>query len=277
MLAATFKDPQLEQEINENGYVVIPGFLPEEDVQKLLAVYRGSHNERVIGCWNSLYDLPTGSGAELSAEITAVAKPHLAKLFDNWQFPIALFIVKNPGQEHASLVHRDDTMHNEDEVQYRQCWVPLVDLTPENGALYMVPRSHKLFTDSRPMFAKWPYENLRPRLEKEFVTLYAKAGDLIVYLDKTLHGSYKNVGSETRPVFQGGIMHKDAVPLYTRYVAERNEVDIYQVDPEFFFNKEYMNPVIDPKYPLIRTEKYQPTEITEAELEDFFAVADVAK
>ena len=270
MLAATFKNPAFEQELNDNGFVVILGFLPQEDIDRLLTLYKANHNERVIGCWNSLYDLPVGAGADLSAQIREVTEPHLDKLFNDWKFPSALFIVKNPGQEHESLVHRDDTVFDEEQVQYRQCWVPLIDLTTENGALYMVPKSHKLFTDSRPMFAKWPYEHLRPRLEQEFEVLYAKAGDLVVYLEKTLHGSFKNVSNETRPVFQGGVIHKDVRPLYTRYVAERNEVENYEVDMQFFFNKEYMNPVIDKKYPLVKVEKYTTTEITEAQLDEFF-------
>lgn len=272
MLIPTFKNPVYEQELNDNGFIVIPGFLPQEDIDKLLAVYKRNHNERVIGCWNSLYDLPTGQGADISSQIRATAEPHLDKLFNDWSFPSALFIVKNPGQEHESLVHRDDSVFDENEVQYRQCWVPLVDLTPENGALYMVPRSHQLFTDSRPMFAKWPYEHLRPRLEREFHTLYAKAGDLVVYLEKTLHGSYKNVSNNTRPVFQGGVIHKDARPLFSRYIPERNEVEIYEVDSQFFFDKEYMNPLINPKYPLARVEKYHVTEITEEKIDSFWGV-----
>ena len=120
------------------------------------------------------------------------------------------------------------------------------------------------------MFAQWPYNHLRPRLEKEFLPVYPKAGDLVVYLDKTLHGSFKNISSDTRPVFQGGIMHKDATPLYTKYVEERNEVESYEVDTNFFFNKEFNKPFIDKKYPLIRTEKYKRTEITEDDLDRYY-------
>lgn len=276
MLIPKFKDPALEQELTERGYVVIPGFLSPEDVDRLLTLYHASHQEREIGCWNSLYDLPTGAGADLSAQIRTVAEPRLDEYFMDWKFPSALFIVKNPGRGHESLVHRDDSVFDEEQVQYRQCWVPLVDLTETNGALYVVPRSHKLFTDSRPMFAKWPYEHLRPRLEQEFETLYAKAGDLVVYLERTLHGSPLNVGDEPRPVFQGGVIHRDAEPLYSRYIADRNEVDYYQVDTAFFHNKEYMKPVIDPKYPLVRTEPYTVTEITEADLDAFFGEKVVA-
>lgn len=272
MLAATFIDPKLEEEITENGFVVIPNFLPKEEIDYLLDVYKQNHKEREIGCWNSLYDLPIGSGAEISEKITALAKPHFEKLFKDWKFPVALFIVKNPGQGHESIVHRDDSIHDEEKVQYRQCWVPLVDITDTNGVLYVVPKSHKIFTDTRPFFAKWPYYHLTDRLKHEFLPIYAKAGDLVIYLERTLHGSFENVSNETRPVFQGGIMHKDAIPVYMRYKEDKGLVELYEVDMNFFLNKEYNNMTIDTtKYPLIRTEKYLNKEITEADLDKFYA------
>ncbi len=277
MLAATFIDSKLEEEINDKGFVVIPNFIPKNEIEYLLNLYKENHKEKIIGCWNSLYDLPIGNGFTISEKITDLVNPYLQNLFKDWKFPVALFIVKNPGQNHESLIHRDDSMHDEEKIQYRQCWVPLVDITADNGALYVIPKSHKLFTDPRPMFAKWPYEHLRTRLEKEFLPIYVKAGDLIVYLDKTLHGSYKNVSSETRPVFQGGIMHKDATPLFTRYIKERNEVESYEVDTKFFFNKEFNKPVIDKKYPLVKTEKYKTTEITEADIDSYYGAFQLSR
>lgn len=271
MLAPKFKDPEIENRINEDGYVVIKGFLPQIEIEKITNIYKASHQECEVGCWNSLYDLPLGHGKEISATVTEIVKPYLDKLFQDYDFPVALFISKNPGQGHESLVHRDDSMHNENEFQYRQCWVPIVDINKENGTLYVVPKSHKLFTDERPMFAKWPYTHLRPRLEKEFVNLYPKAGDLVVYFEKTLHGSYLNSTNESRPVFQGGVIHKDAQSQFTRYIPERNEVERYAVDFEFFLNKEYLNPQIDPKYPLIASEPYQVTKITEEDVNRFYS------
>lgn len=270
MLKPTFKDPQLENEVNEKGYIIIPGFLPKEKVDELYQLYKTHHHESEIGCWNSVYDLPVGKGKVISDALVKAAEPYLAKYFDNWKFPTAIFIVKNPGQNHESLIHRDDSMHDETQVEYRQCWVPLVDITKENGTLYVVPKSHKLFTDERPMFAPWAHAHLGKRLEKEFVYLYPKAGDLVVYFDKTLHGSLKNTTSETRPVFQGGLMHKDAEPLFTRYNAAKNQVESYSVDPDFFFQKEFTKEDISGKYPLIKTAPYQPLQLTEADVDDFF-------
>jgi len=270
MLTAKFINHQTETEINQNGFVIIPGFLPNEQVEKILSLYKSSHKEREIGCWNSLYNLPHLEGKEISTNITQLVTPFLDVLIEDYKFPVALFISKNPGQGHESLLHRDDSMHYEDQVQYRQCWVPLVDITPDNGPLYIVPKSHLLFKDERPMFAPWPYAHLRNRLEKEFVFLYPKAGDLVVYFEKTLHGSTINQTDVSRPVFQGGLMHKDAEPQFTRYIPERNEVERYAVDYDFFFNKEYTNELINPKYRLISNEKYVVTEIAQSDVDTFF-------
>jgi hypothetical protein len=270
MLKPEFKDELLEEQINHQGYVVIPGFLSSEQLYELQALYRASHSESACGCWNSIYDLPTGQGKAISDVITSTIKPNIEALFKDCNMPVAIFIVKNPGQGHESLVHRDDTMHDETKAQYRQCWVPLVDIIPENGPLYVVPRSHTLFTDERPMFAPWPFEHLRSRLEQEFHTLYPKAGDLVVYFEKTLHGSFLNHSNETRPVFQGGVMHKDATPWFTRLVPERSEVLSFEVDYDFFFNKGFLDNDIERKYPLVRTETYAPRCITEDELDMFY-------
>ncbi len=56
MLAPRFIDPVLEEEMNENGFIVIHNFLPEIDVKYLLDLYNTHHKERTIGCWNSLYE-----------------------------------------------------------------------------------------------------------------------------------------------------------------------------------------------------------------------------
>jgi hypothetical protein len=271
MLAAKFKNPKWESEIEEKGYVVIPNFLSPEKVKMLYELYHENHHERSIGCWNSLYDLPTGAGHNISEKIRTIVNPNLDALFKDWKFPSALFIVKNPGCNHESLVHRDDSINDETQTQYRQCWVPLVDITKENGALYVVPKSHKLFTDQRPMFAPWHYTHLRSRLEKEFVTLYPKAGDLVVYLEKTLHGSYLNISNETRPVFQGGIMHKDAGLTYTRYIPSTNKVESYEVDQQFFFRKDYLKPEVDKQYRLLKVEDYASKEISEEEVDAFYS------
>jgi hypothetical protein len=271
MLIPTFKDESLEKELNENGYVVIPGFLKKEEVDLLLSTYNANHTERDLPFWNSHNDLPHESGVAISDQIKALMQSGLDNLFNDWSFPFAQFIVLNPTRKHQFTVHRDDSIFDEKKVQYRQLWMPLIDLSPENGVLYMVPKSHKLFTDKKPSMIKWPYEYLIPSLEPEYRTIYAKAGDLFIWIDKTLHGSYENLSDHSRPAFQGGVIHKDARPLFYRYRPEHDTVETYQVDALFFLNKEYLYPESFAKYPLLNTEKYSYKHITPQEVKEFFA------
>jgi hypothetical protein len=271
MLIPTFKDEALEKEMNENGFVVIPRFLKKEGIDHLMSIYQANKPEGALSFWNSHNDLPHVSGLEISDQIRSMMEPGLDKLFNDWMFPFAQFIVLNPTGEHKFRIHRDDTIFDEEKVQYRQLWMPLVDLTTTNGALYIVPKSHKLFTDKMPSMIQWPYEYLIPSLEPEYRTIYAKAGDLIIWTDKTLHGSTENISDQGRPVCQGGIIHRDARPLFCRYRPEHDDVETYQVDTLFFRDKEYLNPGAFAKYPLLKTEKYSYKQISDNDVKEFFA------
>ena len=85
-----------------------------------------------------------------------------------------------------------------------------------------------------------------------------------------MHGSFANISSYPRPAFTGGIIHKKANILYAKYIEERGEVESYEVDSAFYYGKEFQNPIVDKKYPLIKTEKYKVKEITSLDLDKFF-------
>ena len=90
----------------------------------------------------------------------------------------------------------------------------------------MVPKNHQLFMECLPIFSIWPSAHLSPKLKKDFFSVRAKAGDMIVYLEKTLHGSYPNEILETRPVFHGSVIHKKAKIQYIRLTESQDEVEI---------------------------------------------------
>ena len=270
MLKAVFKNPELEREMNENGYLVIRNFLNPDEVQFLYDLYKKNSNDSEVGCWNSLYHLPVGKGKEISQTAVHVLEKKMQEICMDAVFPVAFYITKNPNCGHVSHVHRDDTMFKEEEDQYRQCWIPLVDINKENGALFVVPKSHKLFTSERPMFGPWGYEFLRERLSYEFEFLYVNAGDLIVYFDKTLHGSFLNTTTEARPALQGAILHKDSKPCFTRYEEQTGEMEYYEVTNDFFYNKEYESKDLQSKYKLVDKRPYILKKITEKEVDDFY-------
>jgi hypothetical protein len=279
MLAPTFKQKRLEQEINEDGFVHIPGFFSKEEIDYLLRLYESSHitssQDNIF--WNSTTHLPNEHGTTVSQKIIEVARPRFEQLFNDWEFPVANFMAKNPVAESECPIHRDHSIFIEDQFQYRNIWVPLIDVDESNGTLFVVPKSHLLFTECLPMFSVWPYSHLAKRLEKEFHALRAKAGDLVVYLERTLHGSYPNQAVKPRPAFHGGIIHKDASIRYIRQTEDEDEIEIYAVDTNFFAHKEFDNPDFKKKYQLVERRKYQRNQVSEEMVNQFYHEADKGK
>ena len=154
MKASTFKDPALEQQIEENGYAIVPNFLNAEEVAFLKSYYESlhTHHDPNMNMWNSLWDVPSERRIEVSDTILKVVQPHMEATFDNWKSPVGTFMSKCRGDQSICTAHRDYSILEEHKYQYRNLWVPLVDITEQNGALYVFKGSHKVFTNILPMF-----------------------------------------------------------------------------------------------------------------------------
>ena len=77
---------------------------------------------------------------------------------------------------------------------------------------------------------------------KYATVVYPKAGDLVVYRDKCLHGSFTNQSDQYRPVVHYGSLHTDAKLCY--YYRDRTKLDspveVYSVSEDFYFNHDFM-------------------------------------
>ena len=126
--------------------------------------------------------------------VEAVLGPDI-ELFMNGQC-----VYKEPVGGHPKHLHQDSAYfeHKFDGPMASLNYV--VDTTLENGALYVVPGSHKLgqlkhvdtFSHLGLDEDEWPWEAALP--------IEGKAGDSIFFHVKTIHGSQENHGKAPRPV-----------------------------------------------------------------------------
>jgi ectoine hydroxylase-related dioxygenase (phytanoyl-CoA dioxygenase family) len=80
-----------------------------------------------------------------------------------------------------------------------QLWVPLIDTTPENGALIVVERSHRDATWVRPHDFQHPLRNASlEQLPPEARSLSLAAGQGIAFTNRTIHGSPPNMSASDR-------------------------------------------------------------------------------
>ncbi len=264
LLKATFKNEIYEKTISENGFVAVRNFLSPEKTSTLLALYKQHHAiaESDAGMWNSMYNLSKDIAPQISQSILATITPELNDLFESYAAPVASFMSKNPNELGICDLHRDFSILDESKFEYRNVWIPLVDITLQNGALYALAGSHKIFNYPLPMFCKWPYSHLQDKLDKHIDVFTVKAGDMVVYSDRTLHGSYLNKSQTSRPVIHLGALHPEYELAYY-YLGPDNVVKIFEVPYSFFFENNFGDQT--GRFPLLRSFLFEPPVINDLE------------
>lgn len=269
MTAPYFKDPYIEDRFNDQGYISIPNFLNENEVREMRSLYSSIHEEKHSmhsGVWTSWHDSNYNRAKEVSQSIRSLLTPKLDTIFYDAEAPHAAFLSKYAGENTFCELHRDFSVLNEEEFEYRNLWIPLIDINEQNGALFILPHSHKILGEELPIKQPWAYIEHIPTLMKYVKTFYPKAGDLLVYKDKTAHGSFKNLTNDTRPVLLFAVIPKGIQTFF--YYLNGNEVEVYEVSPDYFLRHDLSQPPLDRKP--IRTYPYNNKKYNIAELEIFF-------
>ena len=113
--------------------------------------------------------------------------------------------------------------------------------------MFVLPKSHRYFTDITPVGAHWPYEKYWDIINKHVVTIYPKRGDLLVYDQNMIHGSWQNHSNMNRPVVMTGLLHRDFELLYYKIEPDTSEMIItaYKVNPDFYLDSTNFSSVKD--------------------------------
>jgi hypothetical protein len=270
---AELKDADSERRLNQDGFIIIRNFLNTIEVTELLALYKNHHPQASPekGMWNSLYDISPEQGLSISEKILIILRPRLAELFVSYYAPVGTFMSKNCNANSTCDLHRDFSILNEKDFQYRNIWIPAISTNNNNGALYVLRGSHHVFDYMLPFFTKWPYTHMQSELFTMIETVDADAGDLVIYLDKTLHGSHINYSDDSRPVVHFGVLHPDVQLQFYQLDEKQENVLVYAVPFKFFFERDF--PAVAEKYTLLEEFKFNPpvleTETVMAMLKTF--------
>lgn len=194
------------------GYLVLPGFVRAEEVDALreevfdVLEANGVSREQLSKATDSKDKLRQCSqylaGSRLDALINSPATLAVAsRLIGGKAYRYLPFTaVKSAGGGGAFDYHQDNNYTNHDPaVGSINIWVSLVDMTPQNGCLEVVPRSHlngqipsRDVGDGHRMLDVDPLTLLPVRMN---------AGDAIAFTRWTVHGSGKNTTNEPRVAY----------------------------------------------------------------------------
>lgn len=241
----TFKDRGIRESFDRDGYAIFRG-LATHLVPDLLAVYQGMLSELPES--DPYFKVPmTGTNcigslplrARILASVGQIIEPAVSSVIDNFRLIGAGFRVKQVGPDSELPLHQDPTQVDEERAWLMNIIVPIIDTNVDNGALKVVPGSHKIMRQLRSLDLEDRAEtmNLDAVIEPLVETIPMQAGDAIFYLQSILHGSGPNLTPNARPLVLGTLMERSTpVTVYFRKPNQPRMFDRYEV-PDNYFNQ----------------------------------------
>lgn len=235
-----FSNPEHQAFFEKNGFLKINA-LDEKDVKELKDFLFESGIKKVTeyGFYVGMDHEDKALVAQMMDKIGSVAMPKLTSFLKDYQLITASYVIKDPNPKGVVPPHQDWTFV-EDEIQHCSvtCWIALVDTNMENGCMGVIKGSHKFFNSVRPspspqvpsplakhMFSMFPYFELLPM----------KAGEALIFDNRTFHSSPPNITNEPRLAVGLSFTQKEAqLRHYYCKPGTKDTLLKYRIDPAFF-------------------------------------------
>jgi ectoine hydroxylase-related dioxygenase (phytanoyl-CoA dioxygenase family) len=227
-----FQDPSLQAQFERDGYLLVP-FLTTGEVEQLKGHYQQNFSASPSHFYSSTFIEEDARKAAIHQPIQELLKPRVDQLFTDHQSLGSSFLVKPPGTGGKMQVHQDWTVVDEARFCSVTVWVPLVDTTPDNGAIRVLPGSHRFFQHPRGPSIPVVYEQLYEEIWPQMKVLEMKAGQAFIFNQALIHASNENRTDKDRIAVTYGLIPKEANLRFYHW-NEAGKVEEYDVAPHFF-------------------------------------------
>ncbi len=281
---ALFKDPQMQEQIDEKGFVTLP-FIGESELEELRSFYDEIHPEGAPGkiegihmtTWCEDYDYKM----KVANRLAQIYRKPCEAVFKNFRTLNNVFIVKNSGDT-PFKVHQDWNVVDEKENFAINVWIPLHDITINEGGLWVVEGSHKIKRHIRGSAYLFPdYSEFLDQLERSATSVNLKAGEAIVFYLNMIHGSPPNNGETERIATCFSVIPEDA-PLTIYFQKQAGDpLEVHEPSDDFMYNYKHLRTETFERAPTDSPEKILPSfvnsRITFSELENILPKTESKK
>jgi ectoine hydroxylase-related dioxygenase (phytanoyl-CoA dioxygenase family) len=236
-----FKDARLQEQFERDGYLLVD-LLNDSEVKELKEYYNTLNNDHIpfygfhVSLDNSNADFVSGVMNKIKSVITR----HADEIFKDYKIFTSSYVVKEKNPIGVVPPHQDWSFTEEDEgYTSATVWTALVDTDMLNGAMGVIVGSHRFFDHHRAspapqfktpldthVFSIFPYLKLLPM----------KAGQALIFDNRTVHASPPNISEGTRLAVGFGVTQADA-PLRHFYMqpgSDGKKLEKYEVDDYFY-------------------------------------------
>jgi ectoine hydroxylase-related dioxygenase (phytanoyl-CoA dioxygenase family) len=231
-----FKDKEIQERFDRDGYVVID-FVSPEEAKVIAEKFYEIHDSLPKGFYSDAFNPDDATKQSIFSHTESVFEKVIDEKFCGIKKMGSTFLCKSPGEEGLVDVHQDWSVVDESKYYSATIWVPTIDTTAENGALRVLPGSHLFFDTYRSPTLDFCYRDTSKTIWDHMVTVPMKAGQAFVLNHAVIHGSAPNMSDKERLAIAYGLIPEEA-SLVFYHKDEDNKVEKFEM-PDDFFQKYY--------------------------------------
>ncbi len=230
---AIFKNEQLNREFELNGFVVV-SLLNQEEISALNTAYQANLFNNPEGFYSTSFSENESIKLKLNNGINDIVKPKANEIFEPFKALGSCYLSKAPGAVGQMPIHQDWTVVDESLFDSITIWIPLQDVNEHNGAMQIIPGSHRFSNALRSPFFDNPLSDIESELRKDLQLVALKAGEAIIFSQALIHASPANQSTQARLAVTFGLIPEQA-DLYFYYKnPETQQAEKYNVPTSFF-------------------------------------------
>jgi len=271
---------ELERSFHKDGFVTIELLNKDEIEQlKLLIIDLNKGHIESSTLENSTYKLSYFNDDleykhRVFKELSVFFQPKVDKFLKGYKPLIINIFDKEPGVGEVPI-HQNWTFVDEDEYTSVSVWIPLIDVSHDNGTLEVVKGSHKVLCKFRSPTIPWVFDELNEQLKDKYLEPFEfSVGHAAIIDDGILHWSSDNKTAKVRTAIQLIMVPDDATPIHY-HSNEKGEADVIKVDKDFFMKFNNMRD-IPTGYPIIGKRKISIKKLNEDEFKEVVSVNNPA-
>lgn len=229
-----FKSQEHQDIFDKQGFIILPFLTPEEI--KILDNYFDDTHPNIVdnGFVSGSYSSDFNYKKKASDKIVEVFTRAYEQYFINYTPFGGAFLYKTPGNQSALAAHQDWTIVNEDTDVALNCWVPLCDITADNGPIMILPGSqyskHKaLRAPTLPFFFSGNDDVIMQQLEPMIVP----AGTAVILNQSVIHYSPANTSNHIRKAITAGVKSAGAQMYFHYKLPNENMLEVFEEDDDF--------------------------------------------
>lgn len=239
-----FKASQYQQDLEENGFVLLKNIVDIEIINQLRAYYfklsQHPNFEQTDYYFNTISFQDKSIRSETIKNTYEITKKVIEDIFliEQIELPLGGSYCISPA--HATRgcgAHQDPCLVDETKSFSLTLWIPLQATTPINGCLHFIPKSHLWGNFYRSMSMTWAFDDYFNFFEKIIQPQPTELGDALCFDTSVIHSSTANNSEALRLAVNFPIIPK-GTPLKSFYPEKEKfkylQIADYTIDNNYF-------------------------------------------